>query len=286
MMTQEDSFTHDVEDKHENEWVYERPVDEPVFDEEFGIWIHDPYECREFFSNTLIPPNVEWRRVIAAAEIHLTVNVGEYVLVGYDGIYVHRRSCNAEVEWAIRCEEDGWSCHAIYEIEGAYTCVPMNHTPIYDTRYCDQLFEPLRPMGPLAPRRYKTPFAMDKILGILVHDPHHLLHHPTNHTHAQYGKATSIPRASEAFWKHVLDYVDFSMTAYHSPKEGDTVLIHEHRHFSFSFKTLYVTVRYMAMLQGGKWVPCMTIQLEGEEFIGYDYEWTADVSPVYPPPSL
>lgn len=273
-------LVYDSDSDSDSDWDSEDEdePDESVYDKDYGIWIHDRHGDRRFFSNTLIPPCCEWNRVCNDLDYWFDMTPeGGYILVGQEGIYVHARSAHYEVSWAIRREgEEGWSCHAFYGHESDH------YVTMADARFFKKKIEAIRPMGPLAPRRYETPFQKhSNVPGVLVHDPFERI---SMRQIKDLNGHPPLPLATEAFWSKAQKTVETAMMLYHSPKVGEQVLIREVLDYHLTEEPY--TVRYQLMLTENGWTPCMTIQPRGEEFIGYDYEWAADISPVDPSPSF
>lgn len=257
------------------------PTYTPEFDTTYGIWIHDPCECRDSFHARDYPPQCAWRTMIPQVEsLYAKVNEGDYIMVGYDSIpecWGH----DTEVEWALRKEKEGWSYHGIFSNYGSYGYIKHKYQPVYD-RICNRLpFTPLSLMGPIAPRIYDRPFIHHAELQLKLHDPFEVIQMTQDGRFLKTLPA-HIRIASSEFWSKALDLIEFSMAAYDNPKAGDVVRITE-AEYSFRSHELPLTVRYLAEYDGATWHPMMTIQHKGEEFIGFTHDW-ADVDPVNPAP--
>lgn len=254
---------------------------EPEFDATYGIWIHDPCECRDSFHAIDYPPQCAWRAMIPQVEhLYEDIKEGNYIMVGYESI----PECwgyDTEVEWALRKEKEGWSYHGIFADYGSYGYIKYKHKPVYE-RICNRLpFTPLPRMGPIAPRIYEQPFFFDKELQLKLHDPFGVIH-MTQEGRILKTLPAHIRIASSEFWRKAIGVIDFSMAAYDNPKAGDVVRITE-AEYTFRAHELPLTVRYLAEYDGTTWHPMMTIQHKGEEFIGFTHDWS-DVDPVNPAP--
>ena len=254
---------------------------EPEFDASQGIWIHDPLDCKDYFSITDYPPQCAWRAVVAQVDnLYDDIQEGEFVLVGYDSV-CERWMPDKEVEWALRKEADGWSYHGVFAMEGMYGYVKYAYKPVMDRR--EIAFTPIQCMGPVAPRIHPNPFVFHPVLQLKLHDPFQLIG-MTEDGRFPGTFPAHIRIASPEFWKSTLDEITWSMAVYNNPKVGDVVRITESE-YTFCSHNLPLTVRYLAEYDGSIWHPMMTIQHKGQEFIGYTHDWL-EIDPINPAPSV
>jgi hypothetical protein len=204
-----------------------------------------------------------------AVEERYSVEVGQYVLVGYESIPYFTIGDDV-MELSLRKEEEGWSHHAVFHHDYRSSCLT------YAVETMDDGIE-IQWMGPIAPPSpFHPEFVMHPVREVEVYDPHGVI------DYAQDGRCAGpafIAQPPLSFWNHAMDRVQLSYELYVHPQthQGDTLLLLEES-YSFSFSKDPYTVRYLLHYSSKphetpSWKPLITVQPFGREFLGYTYEW-------------
>jgi hypothetical protein len=241
----------------------------PLFDAMNRVWVYDPDECRQRFPSNCFPPFCAWRVMERAVEERYSVEVGQYVMVGYDSIPYFTVGDDV-MELSLRKEEEGWSYHAVFHHDHRSSCLTYAVETIEDGIEI-QWMSPIAP-----PSSFRPTFTMHPVRGVEVYDPHGVI------DYAQDGRCAGpafIAQPLITFWNNAIERVQFSYEAYDHPalQEDDTLLLFE-QSYTFAFSDVPYTVRYLLRYTASCWKPLITVQLCGREFLGYTYEWK-DIEP-------
>lgn len=264
-------YEYDEEDYDDTLSSLEDVQDPPVFDAAHGgVWIHDPFGELRLFGDRFFPPCAAWR----AMEKKLNddpypLSENDYVLVG-EAAYV-REWGDIEMKYALKKEKEGWSYHILLTPECHSDPISFAYEPVSNDD-----FEPIEPMGPIAPPSAEHMKQMEYFHQKRGYDVYDATYGEINHS--QDGRCAGpafIEDPAPSFWSFARDRVTLSLELYDhkKPENKDTILLRQ-KEYQFRACKTPVVARFLLRYKDDDWYPFLTVQWKGEEFIGYDYEWT------------